>query len=458
MNLWFPAASGRRGGARRPVLSLTGLIVIFLITAGCDSSPDAVSVTSSESTKSVTVRTAQVLQKNITSEITLIGTVTAIRRSIVGSPVEGRVVQVHVNAGDSIGMDQSGNPHNSDQIVQLDTVTISIEIASARAELVRSQHELAELKAGARPEELAQAKAQWEAAQAASEYAVARFRRAQELNSSNALSKDQFETAKSVAMAAGQKLIAAKAAYELTAAGARQEQVAQAIAKVEQLQHEITRLETQQRYHTIRAPFEGFIVKKLTEVGQWLTRGSPVVEMIGLDPIDIVVHVPETLVTQIRTGDTVPLTFDALPDSENAFEGTIRGIVASADQRARTFPVRIRLNNTMREGEYLLKDGMQARASISGDPRSAMLIPKDALILGGPEPVVMVARQTDSQPPVAFRVEVQAGASQGHLIEVRGALQPGQWVIVDGNERVQAGQVLNIVPDSQTTVGTANAH
>ena len=66
--------------------------------------------------------------------------------------------------------------------------------------------------------------------------------------------------------------------------------------------------------------------------------------------------------------------------------------------------------------------------------------------------------QADSQPPVAFRVEVQAGASQGHLIEVRGALQPGQWVIVDGNERVQAGQVLNIVPDSQTTVGTANAH
>ena len=63
-------------------------------------------------------------------------------------------------------------------------------------------------------------------------------------------------------------------------------------------------------------------------------------------------------------------------------------------------------------------------------------------------PVVMVARQTAGHPPVAFRVEVSTGAAQGHLIEVRGDLQPGQQVIVDGNERVQAGQLLNIVTDS----------
>jgi HlyD family secretion protein len=415
---------------------------------GCNSAtPDASLRKAASVPAPVTVRTALVGQSSVTPKVTLIGTVTAIRRSTVGSPVDGRVTQININEGDHVGMHVDRGQQRGDIIAQLDTETVSIEIAAAQAELTRLQHELAELNAGSRPEEIAQAKAHAEAAKDSSEYAESRFLRTQNLDKANVISVEQLDAAKSAAFAARQELIAANAAHAMAAAGPRQEVVAQSIAKVEHQKQEIVRLQTQLRHHTIRTPFAGDVVKKLTEVGQWLTRGAPLAEIIDVDPIDVVVHVPESLVTQIRTGDKVRLEFDALPDGANFFEGTIHGIVASADQQARTFPVRIRLNNPSDKGDFLLRDGMHARATVSGSPHSAILVPKDALILGGPKPVVMVAQPQNEQLPVAVRIEVEAGASSEDMIEITGDLQSGQRVIVDGNERVRPGQLLNVVAD-----------
>lgn len=430
------------------LISVLLVIPVFLLSAGCDSADtDTASSAPAVAPKPAAVRTAPVTEASVTPEVTLIGTVTAIRRSIVGSPVEGRVAKITINAGDHVGMEPGSSSESlrGATLAQLDTESVMIEIAGARAELKRLQHELAELEAGSRPEELAQARARLEAARDASEFAESRFRRTQELDKQNAIAGEQLDSAKSEAFAARQELIAASAFHDLVTAGPRKEKIAQTTAKVEQQQQEISRLETQLNRHTIRAPFEGDVVRKLAEVGQWLNRGEPVAEIIELDPIDIIVHVPETLVTQIKTGDNVPLEFDALPEETNSFEGTIHGIVSSADQRSRTFPVRIRLTNPPHGDAYLLRDGMQARATISGRPRTTLLVPKDALILGGPSPIVMVAHAANSRELVAMRVEVEPGVSRDDQIEVRGDLEAGQQVIVDGNERVQPGQPLWLV-------------
>jgi len=435
------------------------VISAFLLSTGCNSSdPEAVSATSALAPGPTAVRTAPVTVANITPEVTLVGTVTAIRRSIVGSPVEGRATKITIDAGDHVGMEPGdpGKPPRGATLAQLDTESVMIEIAAARAELTRLQHELAELEAGSRPEEIAQAKARFEAARDASEFAESRFRRTQKLDKQNAIASEQLDIAKSEAFTARQELIAASAFLDLVTAGPRKEKIAQTIAKVEQQQQQISHLESQLRLHTIRAPFEGDVVRKLAEVGQWLNRGEPVAEIITLDPIDIIVHVPETLVTQIKTGDTVPLEFDALPDDTNSFEGTIHGIVSSADQRSRTFPVRIRLANPTHGDAYLLRDGMHARATIFGRPHSTLLVPKDALILGGPNPVVMIAHAENGHEPVAIRVEVEPGVSRENQIEIRGDLESGQQVIVDGNERVRPGQPLQVITESVDALETTH--
>lgn len=423
---------------------LPGLaLACFSVMVGCSpESPGTASDVNLEP-KPVAVRVAEVHQKEIAPQFHLVGTVTAIRRSVVGCAVEGRVTKVSIDTGDAVAFDSESVI--GDPMVELSTETISAEVAAAKAELVRLEHELAEFNAGTRPEELAQAKARWLAANTANEFAQSKLKRIQELFNSKAISEDQLDAAQSAALAAEQTAIAAKAGHDLAIAGPRKEQIDQSIARVKRQTQELARLETMLSYHTIRAPFEGFVVKKTVEVGQWLTRGDPVVEIVELGFVDVVVHVPESLVSQLKVGSSVPVTINALPEDSRRFEGTIYGIVPSADQRSRTFPVRIRVKNPVRGGSYLLKDGMHARATVTGNPKRAVLVSKDALNLGGPKTVVMLAVPGPDGKPVASRVEVDTGVSDGDFIEVVGELAVGQQVIVMGNERVKPGQTLYVV-------------
>ena len=418
-------------------------LACFSVMVGCSpETPGTPSDVISEP-KPVAVRVAEVHQKEIAPQFHLVGTVTAIRRSVVGCAVEGRVTKVSIDTGDAVAFDSESVI--GDPMVELSTEMISAEVAAAKAELVRLEHELAEFNAGTRPEELAQAKAHWLAANTANEFAQSKLKRIQELFNSKAISEDQLDAAQSAALAAEQTAIAAKAGHDLAIAGPRKEQIDQSIARVKRQTQELARLETMLSYHTIRTPFEGFVVKKTVEVGQWLTRGDPVAEIVQLGFVDVVVHVPESLVSQLKVGSSVPVMINALPEDSRRFEGMIHGIVPSADQRSRTFPVRIRVKNPVRDGSYLLKDGMHARAAVTGNPKRAVLVSKDALNLGGPKAVVMLAVPGPGGKPVASRVEVDTGVSDGDFIEVVGELTVGQQVIVMGNERVKPGQTLKVV-------------
>lgn len=422
--------------------------LLFATALGC--APSVAQPGAPRGQPAATVAVAPVVQGEVMPRVTLVGAVIAARRSIVGSAVDGRVVELHVDAGDSVAMIEEGGRRVGQPIAQMLTATISIEIAAAEAELELQRQELAELEAGTRSEEIAQTEARWEAAKANEKYAQARYARLQILyEETRTVSQEEFEEARSAAHAVAQELLAVKAAHELALAGPRKEQIAQAQARLARQQEEVRRLEDMRKKYTIRAPFIGHVVAKHTEVGAWLSRGDPVAEIAELDPVDIEVQVPESLVAQLRIGDKVPVIIDALGPDENQFTGSVDRVIPSADLRARTFPVMIRLANPQTEdGLLLFKAGMLARATVSGRPYSALLVPKDALVLGGRTPVVVAVAHGPDGGSVARVVEVQRGESTDGSIEVRGDLQVGQQVIVRGNERVQHGQPLMIIDES----------
>jgi hypothetical protein len=75
-----------------------------------------------------------------------------------------------------------------------------------------------------------------------------------------------------------------------------------------------------------------------------------------------------------------------------------------------------------------------------------MLVAKDALVLGGPQPVVFAVDLAgpDAKQGKARSVVVQLGVAEGNMIQVRGDLQPDQLVVVQGNERLRPGQDVQI--------------
>jgi RND family efflux transporter MFP subunit len=385
------------------------------------------------------------VEREVAASQTVVGTVMPLRKSTIGSAVDGRVIEFPLNEGDRV--------ERGGVLAQLLTDTIQLELAAAEAELELRKQELAELQNGTRPEEIEQAKARMTSAHARWRYAEARRVRADRVG--QAMSDEEREEMAALAVEAEQAYLDAKNAHQLAVEGPRKEQIAQAAAQVAVQQATVDRLKDQIEKHTVIARFPGYVTAEHTEIGQWVKQGDPVAEVAALDEVEVVAQVVEQFVPYIRTGMEVGVEIPAL--SEKSFSGVVSAIVPQADVQARTFPVKVRVKNELSDDGPLVKSGMYARVLLpAGSKQKATLVLKDALVLGGPQPVIFVVDASpDAKQGKVRPVPVKLGTSTGNMIQVTGELQPGQLVAVQGNERLRPGQDVRIQrvipPPNETT-------
>lgn len=397
-----------------------------------------------------------VVEQEINTGQTFVGTIIPTRRATVGSAVDGRVIEFPIEIGDRVEANQT--------LAQIMTDTISLELDSAKAELELRRQELRELENGARPEEIAQAAAQLKSAQASNEYQRARLARTLTLRERGGVTEQALDEIQSLATASEQKLLEAEANYSLVKAGPREEQIAQARAQVAMQQAVVERFEDQLGKHTIKTRFTGYVVTESTEAGAWVSQGDPIAEIIALDAVEVEAHVPENAISFVRVGAEIRVELSALPD--RLFTGKVVAINPQADIRTRTFPVLVRIKNEIVDGVPTLKSGMIARVVLpTGAQRKSMLVPKDALVLGHAEPTVFVVEDaTDGATTTVRPITVRLGVADGPLIEAIGELRPGQRVVVLGNETLRAGDRVQIKktitfgdPEIRSTKSETNA-
>ncbi len=392
------------------------------------------------------VEVASIEKTSVAAGKVFLGTVVPRRRSLVGSAVDGRVESL-VDDGELV--------HPGEEMVKLRTGTIEILLMAAKAELELREQELKEAEAGSRPEEVDRARAQLASAEALREYRVAAFERIRQLfMDSRTASREEFEEALQARAVAEQLYLERKANLALVLAGPREEQVAQARARREIANEEVHRLEDRMEKYSIKAPFEGYVVAKHAEVGRWLKEGDLVMEVVQLDPIEIEVSVPESYVGPLRKGMTAQIRVAALNDL--VILGEVSRIVPQADLRSRAFPVKIQLANPNGPDGHLLKAGMLAHVTLAvgGSESPGLTVPKDALVLGGPSPLVYVVQPGKAGEPTTARpVPVQIGVANGSRIQVIGDLAAGQQVVTRGNERLRPGQPITILPTAGKDAG-----
>ena len=221
-------------------------------------------------------------------------------RSIVGSAVDGRIIELSVTDGTEVHMLESedgSRPGRTDRPTLTDTV--SIEIAAAQATLALRQQELNELKAGSRPEEIRRPRRAG-SGQSGDGFCQSGLRPRRRVVPPGPHRLPGGVRAVTIAVpAAEQDQIAAQAAYEMAVQGPRIEQIRQAEARLAVAQEEVRRLDDRREKHTIRTPFAGAVSVKRAEVGQWVSAGDPIAEIVQLDPIEIEVAVPEVFITHV---------------------------------------------------------------------------------------------------------------------------------------------------------------
>ena len=177
----------------------------------------------------------------------------------------------------------------------------------------------------------------------------------------------------------------------------------------------------------IRSPIQGTVIERNATIGAPVGPDTVLFKLADLSTLWLVAKVPETTMGDIRRGDAVTVTVDALPDEP--VSGRVSYIGAIVSDTTRTVDVRIDVPN--RTGQ--LKPGMFARAQFATRSARAqskqILIPQIAIQELNRKRAVFVPRSDGG-----FDVrEVTVGTSVGDDIEVLSGLKAGDTIVTAGS-------------------------
>ncbi|MBX3395414.1 MAG: efflux RND transporter periplasmic adaptor subunit [Phycisphaerae bacterium] len=182
----------------------------------------------------------------------------------------------------------------------------------------------------------------------------------------------------------------------------------------------------------VRAPFDGFVVTRRAELGEWVQQGGPVVELIDLSTARVRLNVPEAYIDFNEVGVEVTVSIDAL---SREFASRVSRVVPDADPQARTFSVDVDIRNP----DFAIKAGMFARGNMPCGPiANRLVVPKDAIVSRGPMNFIFVIRQSVDGAIADMRpVTIISEVIDRVAVDVPG-LQAGDIVVTRGNEMMYA--------------------
>lgn len=297
----------------------------------------------------------------------------------LGFKISGRLLARLVDEGQTVAAGQL--------LATLDDTDQAQAVDRSRANLRYAEAVLAELEHGSRAQEIADAHAVAERAQAAVQTALTqRIQTAADLKRFSALVKQgvvsrrdyetyktAFDTAHSVLNQTQATERSAREQLSLRIEGPRSEQIDQARAQVAVAKESLRQVEQQLAYTNLYAPFAGVVMSKAAEAGVFLNPGSPVLTVGQLDRVWLRGYVSETLLGRLRLGQEALVRTDSRPDK--IYVGRLGFISAEAeftpksvqtpDERVKlVYRVKIDLDNPGLE----LKPGMPADATVRFEP------------------------------------------------------------------------------------------
>jgi membrane fusion protein (multidrug efflux system) len=193
----------------------------------------------------------------------------------------------------------------------------------------------------------------------------------------------------------------------------------------------------------VRAPVAGILDERSVEVGTMVSPGTPVARILDVDTVKIVGGVPERYAPDIARGSEVTVTLSALGGRD--YRGTIDFVGSAVDAGNRTFQVEVTVPNP----GFGIKPGMVADVEIARRTvENAVTVPRHAVLRREAGYVVYVAVPEGD----GWRAETRSvvpGASRGESVVIEQGLEPGDRVIVVGQQQVAEGDALRITNDSR---------
>ena len=314
----------------------------------------------------------------------LAGTVTAERRSSLSARTDGLVTSVQVDAGSRV--------REGDLLLELDVVLASLALERSKQALREARSELAE-------------------------------------------SQRLFEE--------GQKLVES-GGIPTTEAEARRAALRTQEAAVSQLEIDVRERAEVVSRHRLLAPFSGVISAKMTEDGEWVETGTPVLELVEIDAVRFDTQAPQERYAELDSETPVTVRFDSAPERE--FCSILLTKVPVKDPVSRTFLVRLAVDAP----SDVMVPGVSGRARFRiRKDANALTVPRDAIVRQPDGRATAWVVKEESGYLKARRHSVRIGGRMSESVEVLEGLAEGQRVVLRGNETLRDGQTVRILREEK---------
>ena len=290
-------------------------------------------------------------------EIDASGTVEATDADL-GFNAPGRVAEILVREGDRVT--------RGAVLARLDASELEARKAAAEARLEAARAALAELEAGARSEEIAQARAAVRAAEQQLEDARRDLTRARRLHAGGAISQEALDKADTRFEVAEATLEQARQQLRALETGPRRERIRAQRAAVSAAEAAVRQADATLGHATVTAPFDGRVTTRHRDPGETVQPGQPVVTLLDPDDRWVRIYVAENRIGAVGIDQPAVITSDTYPDEE--YEGRVVFIAREAEftpRNVQTREDRVKLVYAIRveitgDPEYVLKPGTPA--------------------------------------------------------------------------------------------------
>jgi len=184
----------------------------------------------------------------------------------------------------------------------------------------------------------------------------------------------------------------------------------------------------------VYSPMIGAVKEKKISVGDYVRNGTPLLQLIKVDPLKLDFTISEKDASLLKIGQEVSFAVDSY--AEKQFKGRINLIYPHVEEKTRTLQAEAIVPNP----GYLLKAGFFAKTSIyTSEQRDGILCPIIALIHDNSAIRIFVVEGDKARERI-----VKLGGKYGEYVEVMEGLKEEELVVVAGQNNLSEGVKVNV--------------
>jgi len=355
--------------------------------------------------------------------VTYAGTVAAFSEEDIYPRVTGRIVEMPVYPGDAVRPGQI--------VARLDDVELSSRARESESMVTTAQANRAQMEADLAVARQGIVQMERELAMVEAELGYARgvAARSERLVGVGAISRQEYESDRSMATSLEAKREAARAKLEQAramevSAGRKLEAAA---SMVTQSQAQLRTAQVVRDYVRIAAPSGGYVIKRLVAPGVLVQPGTAILKIAQVDRVRLQANVGEKDLPSIRVGSPVTAAAGGQPP----LTAHVTSIFPFIDQGSRTAVVEAVVDNAARR---LLPGQYVTIQFTTGERADAVRVPRGAVARLGGQATVWVVSGDRAEPR-----QVETGLQSPERVEIMKGLGVGERIVVRGHEVLYAG-------------------